>query len=135
MVSYRNSTTISITYNSLTIFLTDTALPPVKFIKSGKQKFQLHVKWSEKLPRWNCSDLLAETLQQHADEGDFQTAVCILLVLGDRRRYLTKTAQLDEVTQEQWLLTYIDMLSRFKLWNIATEVSIFSILYILSKKF
>lgn len=106
----------------IVLFFLDSALPPVKFIKSGRQQFQLHVKWSQKLPRWNCSELLAGTLRHHANEGDFQTAVCILLVLGERRRYLTKTSQLDEVIQEQWLLTYIDMLSRYKLWNIATEV-------------
>ena len=68
--------------------------------------------------------MIVETLQQHANEGDFQTAACVLLVLGDRRRYLTKQSVLDEVTQEQWLLTYIEMLNRYKLWNIATEVCI-----------
>lgn len=92
-------------------------------MKSGRDHYPLHVKWSLKLPRWNSSELIAETLQQHANEGDFQTVVNVLLVLGDRRRYLTKMSTIDEVTQEQWLLTYIEMLYRHKLWNIATEVS------------
>lgn len=101
---------------------TDSPLPPVKFIKSGRDQFQLHVKWSQRIPRWDCSDLLAEVLQSQANAGDIQTAVCILLVLGERRRYLTKVSSLDEVIQEQWLISYIEMLCRYKLWNIATEV-------------
>lgn len=100
----------------------DVPLPPVKFVKSGKEHYPLHVKWSLKLPRWSSSGLIAETLQHHANEGDFQTVACVLLVLGERRRYLTKMATIDEVTQEQWLLTYIEMLYRYKLWNIATKV-------------
>lgn len=95
----------------------------MKFIKSGKEQIPLHVKWSQRLPRWNSSELIVETLEHHANDGDFQTAVCVLLVLGERRRYLTKSPLLDEVIQEQWLLSYIDMLNRYKLWNIATEVS------------
>ncbi len=104
------------------MFLSDAPMPPVKFVKSGKDHAPLHVKWSQNLPRWNCSELIAETLKNHANDGDFQTAVCVLLVLGERRRYLTKTSSLDEVIQEQWLMAYVDMLNRYKLWNIATEV-------------
>lgn len=100
----------------------DTPIPSMKFVKSGKDHVPLHIKWSQKLPRWNSSELIAATLQHHANDGDFQTAVCVLLVLGEKRRYLTKTTSVDEVVQEQWLLSYIDTLNRYKLWNIATEV-------------
>ncbi|KAJ8966640.1 hypothetical protein NQ314_003407, partial [Rhamnusium bicolor] len=51
--------------------------------------------------------------------SDIQTATCILIVLGDCRKYLK---ELDELMQEHWLLGYIDILSRFRLWNIATQV-------------
>ncbi|KAF5296732.1 hypothetical protein FQR65_LT10168 [Abscondita terminalis] len=68
---------------------------------------------------WNPSNIVISALKYHAMLGDVQTAACILIVLGDRRRLLTG---LDEVTQEHWLLGYIELLGRYRLWNIATQV-------------
>lgn len=50
---------------------------------------------------WDPSSIVIEALQHHASLGDIQTTACILIVLGDCRKYLT---QLDEMLQEHWLL-------------------------------
>lgn len=70
---------------------------------------------------WDPSNLVIEALKHHAILGDIQTAACILIVLGDCRRFLR---DLDEATQEHWLLGYIEILSSYKLWNIVTQVQI-----------
>jgi hypothetical protein len=48
--------------------------------------------------------------------------VSILLVLGEKRKHLMNNTRLNEAVQEQWLLSYLDLLSRFQLWNVASEV-------------
>ncbi|KAL3269120.1 hypothetical protein HHI36_008201 [Cryptolaemus montrouzieri] len=68
---------------------------------------------------WDPGNILVEALKHHASLGDIQTAVCILIVLGEQRKYLT---DLDESIQEQWLLGYIELLTRYQLWNIVTQV-------------
>lgn len=73
-----------------------------------------------KINVWNPSDIVVDALKHHAMIGDVQTAACVLLVLGERRVNLTS---LDESVQEHWLLGYIDLLMRHRLWNIATQVS------------
>lgn len=50
---------------------------------------------------WDPSSIVIEALKHHASLGDIQTTACILIVLGDCRKYLT---QLDEMMQEHWLL-------------------------------
>lgn len=64
---------------------------------------------------------MADALRYHADTGDLQTAACVLLVLGEHRRFL---GGLDEGVQEHWLLGYIEMLTRCKMWNVATQVCV-----------
>ncbi|KAK7919744.1 hypothetical protein WMY93_011028 [Mugilogobius chulae] len=49
--------------------------------------------------------------------GDVQMAVSVLIVLGDRVR-----KEIDELTQEHWYMSYIDLLQRFELWNVSNEV-------------
>ncbi|KAJ8910391.1 hypothetical protein NQ315_003512 [Exocentrus adspersus] len=68
---------------------------------------------------WDPSNIVIEALKHHAVLGDIQTAACILIVLGDCRKYLK---ELSESLQEHWLLGYIELLSRFRLWNVATQV-------------
>ncbi|XP_042201012.1 GATOR complex protein WDR24-like [Callorhinchus milii] len=53
----------------------------------------------------------------YAERGDVQMAVSVLVVLGDRIR-----KEIDEQTQEHWYMSYIDLLQRFRLWNVANEV-------------
>lgn len=67
----------------------------------------------------NPSQLIVETLKYHADLGDVQTAVSILFVLGEKRKELNG---LDLVTQEHWLLTYLDLLARYRLWDVSTDI-------------
>lgn len=67
----------------------------------------------------NPNHLMVEGLKHHANLGDVQTTVSILFVLGEKRKELIG---LDLVTQEHWLLTYLDLLSRHRLWDISTEI-------------
>ncbi|XP_059809700.1 GATOR complex protein WDR24-like isoform X1 [Hypanus sabinus] len=53
----------------------------------------------------------------YAEQGDVQMAISVLIVLGDRIR-----KEIDEQTQEHWYMSYIDLLQRFRLWNVANEV-------------
>ncbi|XP_018335579.1 GATOR complex protein WDR24 [Agrilus planipennis] len=68
---------------------------------------------------WDPSTVIVDALKYHANLGDIQTAACVLLVLGDQRQFLNG---LDEATQEHWLLGYIDLLGRYRLWDIAAQV-------------
>lgn len=68
---------------------------------------------------WDPSLIIIDALHYYATLGDIQTAASILIVLGDSRKYLTG---LSEVVQEHWLLGYIELLSRYQLWNTATQV-------------
>ncbi|KAK7109667.1 GATOR2 complex protein WDR24-like isoform X2 [Littorina saxatilis] len=52
-----------------------------------------------------------------AEQGDIQSAVSMLIVLGDHVR-----SHIDGESQENWFMSYIDLLSRFRLWTIASEV-------------
>lgn len=79
---------------------------------------------------WDPSAVVADALQHHAARGDVQTSASVLLVLGDKRKALESS--LDQVTQEHWLLAYIELLSRYKLWNVCTQVcSLMSLMKIL----
>jgi WD repeat-containing protein 24 len=72
------------------------------------------------LPRlslWDPSEALFSALNRHAENGDVQTAVSVLLVLGEQR-----ANQIEEAKQEQWFLGYIELLNRHQLWNTATQV-------------
>ncbi|CAG9561576.1 unnamed protein product [Danaus chrysippus] len=64
--------------------------------------------------------LLALALRLHADLGDVQTAAVVCLALQDHRSDLFP--YIEESLQEQWLLGYIELLQRHKLYNAATEV-------------
>lgn len=70
------------------------------------------------LPIWDPNQILADCLILQTDLGDVQTAISVLLVLGDRRIELP----IDELVHESWLLAYVDMLQRLQLWNEATEI-------------
>lgn len=78
-----------------------------------------------KKPVWDPSSIVVDALKFHATMGDIQTTACVLTVLGHQKRFLTG---LDESTQEHWLLGYIELLTRHKLWNIATQVTLLKII-------
>ena len=91
--------------------------PPPMYVE--KPKGLLSISKPPKKELWDPGNIVVDALKYHATLGDIQTAVTVLIVLGDRRKSL-KT--LDESTQEYWLFGYLEMLNRFKLWNVATEV-------------
>ncbi|XP_023244800.1 GATOR complex protein WDR24-like [Centruroides sculpturatus] len=68
-------------------------------------------------PFWNFEETVIDALHFYANQGDVQMAVSILLVLGNRL-----DGCINETLVENWIISYIELLSRFKLWNIANEV-------------
>lgn len=66
---------------------------------------------------WNGVANVVEMLYHLAEEGDVQTAVTLVLVLGDRIRSL-----INEAALEHWFFSYLDALSRCRLWNTAAMV-------------
>ncbi|XP_050714381.1 GATOR complex protein WDR24-like isoform X2 [Eriocheir sinensis] len=68
-------------------------------------------------PAWDCGRLVVEMLYHYASQGDVQMAVTCIIVLGDRLKEL-----LDADHVEHWFLSYIDLLQRFQLWNVANQV-------------
>ena len=83
------------------------------------QPCQLIVTSVPKPTFWDPTSLVEDALRHHANIKDIQTVVCILVALGDRRKDLN----IEMALQEHWLLEYIDMLGRYKLWEVATRVS------------
>lgn len=69
---------------------------------------------------WEAGATLAEALRSHAEQGDIQTPVCILISLGDKRTNLL--SHIDIVEQETWTFAYLDLLSQHRLWLHATQV-------------
>ncbi|XP_031417191.1 GATOR complex protein WDR24 [Clupea harengus] len=69
------------------------------------------------LPPTFFGPVVKEMLAYYAEQGDVQMAVSVLIVLGDRIR-----KDIDELTQEHWYMSYIDLLQRFELWNVSNEV-------------
>ncbi|XP_015122969.1 GATOR complex protein WDR24 [Diachasma alloeum] len=67
---------------------------------------------------WNPARLVDEALRHHAAVRDVQTAASVLIALGERRRELN----IEVAIQEHWLLEYIDMLGRFKLYDVITQI-------------
>jgi hypothetical protein len=66
---------------------------------------------------WTHEDTIRNLLEYYAEQGEVQMCVTILLVLADEK-------DVPEFTQyRQWFGSYIDLLSRFKLWSIATAIS------------
>ncbi|XP_069952963.1 GATOR2 complex protein WDR24 isoform X3 [Cherax quadricarinatus] len=69
------------------------------------------------MPVWESSDLVVEMLYSYANRGDVQMSVTCIIVLGDKLKDL-----LDPDQVEHWFLSYIDLLQRFQLWNVANQV-------------
>ena len=83
------------------------------------QPCQLIVTAVPKPSFWDPTHLVEKALQHHAALRDIQTTASVLIALGDRR----KSLNIEIATQEHWLLEYIDMLGRFRLWEVATQVT------------
>ncbi|XP_015908110.1 GATOR2 complex protein WDR24 isoform X2 [Parasteatoda tepidariorum] len=82
-----------------------------------EQSMMLALFNAPRFPPWNFTDIVVDMLQFYAEQGDVQMAVSVLIVLGEKLKYIVK-----ESLQEQWFQSYLELLSRFKLWNISNEV-------------
>ncbi|XP_043270686.1 GATOR complex protein WDR24 isoform X2 [Venturia canescens] len=67
---------------------------------------------------WDPTHLIEEALRHHAEMGDIQTTVTILIALGEKRNNL----KIEKEVQEHWLLEYIDLLGRYKLYEVITQI-------------
>lgn len=67
---------------------------------------------------WDPTHLIEEALKHHAALRDVQTSVSILIALGEKRKNLS----IEAAIQEHWIMEYLDMLGKFKLWHVATQV-------------
>lgn len=76
-----------------------------------------HALYDSRLPPDFFSVLVRDMLHFYAEQGDVQMAVSVLIILGERVR-----KDIDEQTQEHWYTSYIDLLQRFRLWNVSNEV-------------
>ncbi|KAI8969296.1 WD40-repeat-containing domain protein [Mycotypha africana] len=64
---------------------------------------------------WKHDSIISDLLQYYIEQGDIQMCVTLYLVLED---YLT----IDNDRLEEWFVTYIDLLQRFKLWSTAVAM-------------
>lgn len=87
---------------------------------------QLRITSPAKFDAWNPSEIVAEALRHHVDQGDVQTAVCALIVLSDEiRSELTNPKRPWHLLHNEiecWWLNYLELLKQFKLWSCATTV-------------
>uniref|UniRef100_A0A8C4R702 GATOR2 complex protein WDR24 n=1 Tax=Eptatretus burgeri TaxID=7764 RepID=A0A8C4R702_EPTBU len=56
-------------------------------------------------------------LEFYAERGDVQSTVSTLIVLGEKA-----SGGVDTLVQEHWYLSYLELLQRFRLWDVATQV-------------
>lgn len=66
---------------------------------------------------WEAESILKETLAQYAEIGDVQTAVSMYMVLRSSLGHARAAHLVDEATFEFWVLSYLDLLQRFQLYN------------------
>ena len=98
----------------------DDALNQINFISISDTDSHSHSLLSSRappIPVWPFTGLVAEMLHFYASQGDVQTSVSVLLVLGDKMK-----SWIDVSVQQQWYQSYIDLLSRFELWSVANKV-------------
>lgn len=69
------------------------------------------------VPDWHHISLITDMLKNFAQDGDVQTPVCMLIVMKDKIQEF-----IEPEVKEDWFLSYIDFLGRFKLWTIANHV-------------
>ncbi|XP_037945419.1 GATOR complex protein WDR24 [Teleopsis dalmanni] len=65
------------------------------------------------IPMWEPHQFIADSLMLQNDVGDVQTALSILVAMGDARKLIP----IEESLIEHWFQTYIDQLHRYQLWN------------------
>mmetsp|Transcript_10834 Transcript_10834/g.12422 ORF Transcript_10834/g.12422 Transcript_10834/m.12422 type:complete len:222 (-) Transcript_10834:195-860(-) len=63
------------------------------------------------------NQLIHELLDYHAERGDVQTCVMLVLVLGEHIQPPVK-----KIRVQQWLCSYIDLLQRLQLFSVAARI-------------
>lgn len=76
--------------------------------------------WAIQIPIFSPLETIRNTLMKWADTGDVQTAVSMLLVLRNKPEY---KHLIEDATIEYWFTCYIEMLQRFKLYNVANAMT------------
>ncbi|XP_032814997.2 GATOR2 complex protein WDR24 isoform X2 [Petromyzon marinus] len=73
--------------------------------------------FGQSLPVEGFSPTVTSMLEHYTEMGDVQMAVSALLVLGQRAGQ-----HVSQTVQEHWYTAYLELLHRFKLWSVATQV-------------
>ncbi|KAK6165695.1 hypothetical protein SNE40_022574 [Patella caerulea] len=69
------------------------------------------------IPRISQPQIVVDMLKTFAQQGDIQSTVSMLIVLGDKiRQYI------DEEVQEAWFQSYIEILGYYELWTVSAEI-------------
>lgn len=91
----------------------------------GNNDLKIAYTWNTKAYQFKfyeiIADVIADVLKYHVDNSDVQSAVSILIVLGDRIKNIVNE-RIPEVDRESWYYSYIDLLSKFQLWNVMAQV-------------
>ena len=69
------------------------------------------------IPDWSFEKTVKEMVCHYAENGDIQMAVTMMLVLQHRVK-----GMIDKEDESEWFTGYLEILYRFQLFNIATEV-------------
>lgn len=67
---------------------------------------------------WAGDGLVTSALRHFGEQADVQMCATVLLVLGDAR-----CRGISEAIQEEWLLSYTELLDRWQLWHVRGLVS------------
>ncbi|XP_052853922.1 GATOR complex protein WDR24 isoform X2 [Drosophila gunungcola] len=78
----------------------------------------LKVSHAPPIPMWEPHKFVSDALMLMNDVGDVQTALTVLIALGEARKLLP----IEDTLVEHWFYTYVDQLHRYELWNEACEV-------------
>ena len=73
---------------------------------------------------YKIGSLTIDMLEDLVEEGDVQSACTMILVLGSRLDRALADCQEYDIVDETvpWFYAYLDLLSRFKLWNIQADI-------------
>jgi len=69
----------------------------------------------DRRPVWQHQDVVKNLLEYYTEQGDVQMCVTLSLVL--KKFHVT-----DDQQEEEWFRAYLDLLHRFKMWSVATEI-------------
>uniref|UniRef100_UPI00358FE193 GATOR2 complex protein WDR24 isoform X1 n=1 Tax=Myxine glutinosa TaxID=7769 RepID=UPI00358FE193 len=96
---------------SSTASLGITAAESVSLISVSQPLF------GQTLPPEVFAPAVTAMLEFYAERGDVQSTVSTLIVLGEKA-----SGGVDTLVQEHWYLSYLELLQRFRLWDVATQV-------------